>query len=128
VRHVYLDVPHSTHVKISPYGESVGHYENGDTLVVDTIGLSDDLYRQLPTPHTKQLHVIERFTVTEGGKAAAGCDPRRNPGAFNMPWSAAPRSIADAATGAMEEPLRSKTTSLFDASVSEIPKADRPDF
>jgi hypothetical protein len=27
-------------VRPSWYGESVGHYENGDTLVVDTIGIS----------------------------------------------------------------------------------------
>src|SRR5258708_5760721 len=31
VRHVYLNVPHSTNPKLSWYGESVGHYENGDT-------------------------------------------------------------------------------------------------
>ena len=47
-RHVYLNVPHSRNVKPSWYGESVGHYE-GDTLVVDTIGMNDqDLRRQLP--------------------------------------------------------------------------------
>jgi len=39
VRHVYLNVPHRAEVKLSWYGESVGHYE-GDTLVVDTGGLS----------------------------------------------------------------------------------------
>jgi hypothetical protein len=27
-------------VKPSWFGESIGHYENGDTLVVDTIGLN----------------------------------------------------------------------------------------
>ena len=51
-RHVYLNVLHSQNPKPSWYGESVGHYE-GDTLVVDTIGLSTktfvDNYR---TPHT----------------------------------------------------------------------------
>src|SRR5262245_53621494 len=35
VRHVYLNVPHSPAPKSSWYGESVGHYENGDTLVID---------------------------------------------------------------------------------------------
>ena len=43
VRHVYLDVPHSANPKPSWYGESVGHYE-GDTLVVDTIGLNDKTF------------------------------------------------------------------------------------
>jgi hypothetical protein len=58
VRHIYLNVTHSKDVKPSWYGESVGHYENGDTLVIDTIGISAksfvDNYR---TPHTDQLHV-----------------------------------------------------------------------
>jgi hypothetical protein len=69
LRRVHLNVPHSANPKISPYGESVGHYEGGDTLMVDTIGLSDDTcidnYR---TPHTTQLHVVERFKVTNDGK------------------------------------------------------------
>ena len=55
IRHIYLDVPHSKNIKPSWYGESVGHYEGGDTLVIDTIGLNDktfvDNYR---TPHTTQ--------------------------------------------------------------------------
>ena len=41
LRHVYLNVPHSANPKPSWYGESVGHYENGDTLVVDTIKFND---------------------------------------------------------------------------------------
>jgi hypothetical protein len=68
IRHVYLDMPHSANPKASWYGESIGHYE-GDTLVVDTIGLNDktfvDNYR---TPHTEKLHVVERWTLLDGGK------------------------------------------------------------
>ena len=37
VRRVYLDVPHSEDFEPSWFGESVGHYEGSDTLVVDTI-------------------------------------------------------------------------------------------
>jgi hypothetical protein len=52
--------PHSENPKSSWYGESVGHYER-DTLVIDTIGLTDktvlDTYR---TPHTEKVHVVER--------------------------------------------------------------------
>ena len=69
VRHIQMNVPHSKNPKPSWYGESVGHYE-GDTLVVDTTGLNDktfvDNYR---TPHTTALHVVERFTLLDGGKA-----------------------------------------------------------
>ncbi len=39
VRHIYMDVPHSANPKPSWYGESIGRYD-GDTLIVDTIGLN----------------------------------------------------------------------------------------
>ena len=68
VRHIYLNRRHSTRVKPSWFGESVGRYE-GDTLVVDTIGLNTrtfvDSYR---TPHTDNLHVLERFRTIDGGR------------------------------------------------------------
>jgi hypothetical protein len=40
VHHIHLTDKHSENVKTSWYGESIGRYE-GDTLVVDTIGLDD---------------------------------------------------------------------------------------
>jgi hypothetical protein len=40
VRRIYLSDRHSESVRPSWFGESIGHYENGDTLVIDTIGLS----------------------------------------------------------------------------------------
>ena len=89
VRRVFLDVPHSAHPKISPYGESVGHYEDGDTLVVDTIGLSDDTYiDNYRTPHTTQLHVVERFQVTQGGKTLQVTIRVEDPGTFKRVASA----------------------------------------
>jgi hypothetical protein len=89
VRRVFLNVPHSKNPGYSWKGESVGHYENGDTLVVDTIGLDDqgplDRYR---TPHTKQLHVVERYTLKNGGKNIEVTFTVEDPGAFTMPWRA----------------------------------------
>ena len=42
-------------------GYSVGHWD-GDTLVVDTVGLNDRTFLDLwGTPHTAALHVIERW-------------------------------------------------------------------
>ena len=68
VRHVYLNVPHSEHVKPSWYGESVGHYE-GDTLVVDTIGINNQTWvDNFRTPHSEKLHVVERFRTADDGK------------------------------------------------------------
>jgi hypothetical protein len=87
VRRIYLDVPHSKNPGYSWYGESVGHYEDGDTLVVDTIGLDDkgplDRFR---TPHTKQLHVIERFSLIRGGKGFNVEVHVEDPGTFTAPW------------------------------------------
>jgi hypothetical protein len=86
-RHIWLNVPHSANPKPSWYGESVGHYE-GDTLVVDTIGFSDqtfvDSYR---TPHTGKLHVVERFRLIDGGNTLEVAFTVEDPGAFYQPWS-----------------------------------------
>ena len=128
VRRVLLNVPHSAHPKISPYGESVGHYEGGDTLVVDTIGLSEDTYiDNYRTPHTTQLHVVERFQVTAGGTILQVTIRVEDPGAFNMPWSAR-QTYRRTRKGAMEEAICAENNIAFDASVSEIPQADKPDF
>jgi hypothetical protein len=63
-RHVYLDVPHSTNPPKTWYGESVGHYE-GDTLVIDTIGLNDKTDTdRFGTPHSDELHVVERYRLS----------------------------------------------------------------
>ena len=130
VRRVHLNVPHSANPKISPYGESIGHYDGGDTLVVDTTGLSDDTYiDNYRTPHTTQLHVVERFKVTNGGKTLEVTIQVDDPGAFNMPWSA--RQIFHRTRGGrLEEAICAENNFAFegDPAVAEIPKADRPDF
>jgi len=128
VRRVFLNVPHSAQPNISPYGESVGHYEGGDTLVVDTIGLSDDTYvDNYRTPHTTAIHVVERFQLTEGGKTLQVAIRVEDPGAFTTAWSAR-QTYHRTRTGAMEEMICAENNIAFDASVSEIPKADKPDF
>src|SRR6202043_1982552 len=94
-RHVYLDVPHSANPKPSWNGESVGHYE-GDTLVVDTIGQTTksfvDAFR---TPHSEQLHVIERYRLIEDGKALQVERTIEDPMAFVQPWKVTKRWAKD---------------------------------
>jgi hypothetical protein len=41
-------------------GDSVGHWD-GDTLVVDTIGISSDLEIDTGWPHSDRLHLVERI-------------------------------------------------------------------
>jgi hypothetical protein len=44
------------------WGHSIGRWE-GDTLVIDTIGYNDKFwFDAVGTPHTEQLHTIERWT------------------------------------------------------------------
>lgn len=89
VRHIYLTDKHSAIVKPSWFGESIGHYEDGDTLVVDTIGIttkaSIDNFR---TPHTDKLHVVERFKLVNAETRIEVTVTVEDPGAFTTPWSA----------------------------------------
>src|SRR5919201_938294 len=49
------------------YGHSIGHWE-GDTLVVDTVGLNDKFWFDFRGhPHTEKLHTIERWTRKDLG-------------------------------------------------------------
>jgi hypothetical protein len=71
VRHVHLNVPHSTHPEPSWQGESVGHYE-GDTLVIDTIGQKVgplSMVDRYGTPFSPALHVVERYRLINGAVA-----------------------------------------------------------
>jgi hypothetical protein len=131
-RRVYLDEPHSANPKPSWYGESVGHYENGDTLVVDTIGMNDKTYvDNYRTPHTTQLHVIERFKLVDGGNAMEVNVWVEDPGAFTMPWTAVQRYRRDHRDG--EVPLHEmvcaeNNADHFNQGLHPIPQADTPDF
>ncbi len=130
VRHVYMNVPHSENPKPSWHGESVGHYE-GDTLVVDTIALLDhplsfvDNYR---TPHTDQLHVVERFRLIDGGEAIEIKIYVEDSGAFTMPWNAVQR-LYRSTRGPMEESICAEgNPDYFNVYPVPVPQADIPDF
>ena len=132
MRRVYLDVPHSANLKPSWYGESVGHYENGDTLVVDTIGLNDktfvDNYR---TPHTTQLRVVERFQIVKDGTELLVNVRVEDPGAFTMPWTAVQRYRKDRRPQFVplhEMVCAESNEDRFSQGLHPIPRADKPDF
>ena len=129
VRHVYLNEEHSANVKPSWFGESVGHYENGDTLVVDTVGLNSRTFvDSFRTPHTEQLHVVERFRIVDGGKALEVVAHVEDPGAFVMPWNALQR-YRRAEQGPLREQVCAENNArFFDYDVDPIPTANTPDF
>ena len=123
-RRIYMDVPHSASLKPSWYGESVGRYE-GDTLVVDTIGLNDktfvDVYR---TPHSEKLHVVERWRLVDGGKMLQAIFTVEDPDAFYAPWSGM-RRYRRVTQEPYEKICAENNTNLFDY---HIPAAEKPDF
>jgi len=144
IRHVFMNVPHSANPKPSWYGESVGHYENGDTLAVDTIGISTksfvDNYR---TPHSDKLHVIERFRKIEDGKKLEVEMTIDDPEAFVKPWKALHRWSLDTTqakspgnvTGTYDEEIRcmdgemvNPLNQIESALLEPLPTANRADF
>ncbi len=124
IRRIYLDVPHSANVRPSWYGESVGHYE-GDTLVVDTIGLNDktfiDNYR---TPHTAKLHVVEQYKLIDDGKTLQVTFRVEDPDTFYQPWSAIGK-LRRVQMPMHEEACAENNQNLFDY---RIPVASKSDF
>ena len=125
VRRVWMNVPHSQNPKPSWYGESVGHYE-GDTLVVDTIGLNAktfvDNYR---TPHTEKLHVIERYRLINNGQVLENLIWAEDPDTFNQPWSGIQRYRKQQREPLDEQVCAENNAALFDYN---IPQASRADF
>jgi len=128
LRHIYLNTTHSKDVKPSWYGESVGHYEDGDALVIDTIGISPKSYvDNYRTPHTDQLHVVERWKLAADGNKVDVSVFVEDPGAFTTPWTAVQRWRR------YNEPLSGATCNenngdFFDHGLVPIPQAAKPDF
>jgi hypothetical protein len=128
VRHVYLNVPHSADLAPSWFGESVGHYE-GDSLVVDTIGLSARTFvDNYQTPHTAQLHVVERFHMIDGGKTLEVNAHVEDPGAFTTPWDAIQRYRRVEQGPMIEMACAENNDDHFHHGLEPMPQADRPDF
>jgi hypothetical protein len=125
VRRVYMDVPHSADPKPSWYGESVGHYEGGDTLVIDTIGLNNktflDNYR---TPHTEKLHVVERWKVLDS-KTVELLFTVDDPDTFVKPWTAAFRFHRVQRSAWPYEEVCAENNNQFDY---HVPVAEKADF
>jgi len=67
VRRVRMNQSHPARVTPSWYGDSVGRYD-GDTLVVDTVGIKSGPFAMLDmygTPYSNALHVVERYRLLD---------------------------------------------------------------
>jgi hypothetical protein len=126
VRHVYMNEQHPANVKPSWLGHSVGRYE-GDTLVVDTIGLNTktfvDAFR---TPHTEKLHVVERWRIVQGGHLLEVRIRVEDPDTFVQPWESYVNYRR--AQEPFEEIICQEGNFQLFGDDYGIPQASRPDF
>ena len=132
VRRVWLNVGHSANPKRSWYGESVGHYE-GDTLVMDTIGQNArTVVDAFGTPHTEQLHVVERFQPfnTPFGKALFITVEVVDPGTFTTPWKGTLEYRQDRSVTDTDEVVCAENNRTFaqGATFGTIPEERTPPF
>jgi hypothetical protein len=128
LRRVYLNVPHRKGAAPSWYGDSVGHYE-GDTLVVDTTGITTkvfiDNYR---TPHSDQLHTVERFHLIDGGKTLEVRLHVEDPIAFTTPWDAIQLYRRVEPGPMIEVSCAENNINPFHQAMEPMPEAKAPDF
>jgi len=84
-RVVYMDGrPHPPDPIPTWWGHSTGKFEK-DTLVIDTVGYNDKFwFDSRGTPHTEQLHTVERWTRINYGRITNDF-LLDDPGAFSKP-------------------------------------------
>jgi hypothetical protein len=129
VRRVYMTDQHSETVKPSWFGESIGHYEGGDTLVVDTVGLltRNSFLDWLRTPHSEKEHVVERFKLSADGNGLEVLVEVDDPDAFNEPlymvrrWRKVPNQR-------LEMVCAENNGDQFGKNLFPVPQAETPDF
>jgi hypothetical protein len=76
VRHIRMNGTHPAKLTPTSMGDSVGHWE-GDTLVIDTVGVKVDAYTSVDrfgTPQSDRMHTIERYRLIDGPVAKAQVD------------------------------------------------------
>jgi len=156
VRHVRMNASHPAHVMPSWHGDAVGHYE-GDTLVVDTIGIKADrkfaMIDMFGTPYTERLHVVERYRLLdfdavkgdleraakENWRPGGPVDPNykdkylkvqftiEDEGAFTTPWTATMVYLRDHLEWP-EVACAENPSGFYHDKDAGVPRADKPDF
>jgi hypothetical protein len=104
VRRIALTDKHSDNVKPSWFGESIGHYENGD------------------------MHVVERFTINPDGKGLKAIVTVSDPDTFNGPLTLTQTWRKNEVE--MIESICAEDGGYdpFEQNLFPIPKSDKPDF
>ncbi len=99
-RVVWLNAKHPEDPDPQYWGHSIGWYENGDTLVVDTIGLNGKSWLdQLGHPRTERMHFIERYKRADADTISLDMTVD-DPAAYTGPWPGH-RNLKKSTTGFM---------------------------
>jgi hypothetical protein len=75
-RHIRMNAAHPAKLVPSAMGDSVGHWD-GDTLVIDTVGVKVDRFSSVDrfgTPQSEAMHMVERYRLIDGASAKAAID------------------------------------------------------
>ena len=97
--------------------------------MIDTIGQNNksfvDAYR---TPHTDQIHVTERWTLSADGKYINVIVHVEDPGAFTTPWTAIQRwrRVEDAPI--LQVPCNENNGDFFNHDLVPLAEAKTADF
>jgi hypothetical protein len=131
VRHIYLQDRHTPNIRASWFGESIGHYENGNTLVIDTVDIAGGplhFIDNFHTPHTEKLHVVERFTVSPDSKKLTVVTRVEDPDTFNGPLTVTDNWRRNDVEIAESVCAEDGGVDRFNANLYPIPQATKPDF
>jgi hypothetical protein len=87
-RKIFLDGrPHDPNVSDTWLGDSIGHWQDNDTLIVETVGQNDKTWLdESGLPHTKDMVVTEQFKRIDQGHLEI-VHTINDPGAYSKPWT-----------------------------------------
>src|ERR1700722_1577323 len=86
-RPVFMNRKHPDDADSTWWGDSIGWYENGDTLVVDTNGFNGKTWLdQMGHPTTEKLHTIERYKRIDADSMELQITID-DPGAYTKPFT-----------------------------------------
>jgi len=154
VRRVRMNQSHKETPAI--YGDSIGDYE-GDTLVIDTIGIRTDrpyaMIDLFGTPYTKALHMVERYRLRDyddvkdaiernkkenwlfAGDVFSGYRGKflqleltiEDEGVFTTPWTST-LTYVPGRDAWPEVVCAENTQQYYYNNEADVPRADKPDF
>ena len=94
----------------------------------DALRLPKGFAFRLGTPHTTQIHVVERYKLSADGNTLEIVATVEDPGAFATPWSALQRYKRVKRAPLTEDICAENNSNYLNEEIRPIPQADKPDF